>query len=142
MALIAEILNGAFNRKQNSLYTQDNPKNTFSKPNAYSADLTQTPLITPPSGKRLLIKGITLQTEGTNGIISLKRGNGIPVDAEINTDVVLTLYASTQNKAAASSNLNVPLDVDETLDLEISGIGAKNSFVGVSYRIIERSEVW
>ena len=135
MPLICGLLNRAFRDDENSIQITENPNVIKSKSNYYTGALSQQALITPPTGKRINVLGITLETGGTNGNIYLKRGNGIPLDPEINTDIVLPLFVSVQNKASASNNLNVVLDVDETLDLEIINI-SKDSFVGVSYRLV------
>lgn len=137
MAWLEEIFNDVFRKENSSLFVTDNPQITFSKGNIFMADQAQTTLIQPSTGKKLLIKGITMETEGNNGVITLKRGNGVPLDPEVNTDVVLPLYASVQNKATVSGEISLLLDIDETLDLEIDGIGSNETFVGVSYR-----EIW
>jgi len=135
MAWLEHIFNRTFREVEDSIQITTNPFITQSKANEYTGGLTQRALITPPSGKRLDIKGVTLCSNGSGGTIYLRRGNGVPSDPEINTDVVLLLCVSVRNQSSASSNLNVLLDVDETLDLEIDGV-TKDSFVGVSYRLV------
>lgn len=133
---IQTILNRIFDKNENSIFSTDNPRTTFTKPNKFSSDQLQTTLLTPPSGKQLFIKQIMIFSEGTSGIVSLERGNGIPDDPEINTDRVFEVYLSTAGRTSAE--VSELLEVDESLDLEIVGVaGGKPIFIIVTVRYID-----
>lgn len=136
MVLNSEILNLAYKDNEGSIQITDNPYVIKSIPNVFPANYNDV-LITPTTGKRLDIKGITIQTNDTGAIIKLKRGNGVPIGTQSNTDVLLSVYASNFERGGTSSSLNILLDKDETLNLEITN-ATKETFVGVSYREIER----
>ena len=135
MAFIGDLLNNVFNSEERSIRMTDNPFTIVSKSNIFTEDQLETALITPTVGKRIVIKGVTISSVGSAGEIHLVRGNGIPADTEINTNIILPLYLSRQNKVSPSANISIMLDVDESVNLIIDGItSGKEVFVGISYK--------
>lgn len=140
MGLIAEILNSVFDVNEKSLFVTDYPRTTYSKPNVFTTALAQQTLFTPPLGKAILIKGITIYSTQNSGELFLKRGNGVPADPEVNTDIIIGADFSVIKRVGVSANVSILLDIDETLDVEIVGSINKDVFVGVSFRYVDAQD--
>jgi len=102
----------------------DNSAHFISTPTVVTGDVTGQTVLTPTLGTRIIIKGLTILSQG-DGDILLKRSS--------DDSIILPVYGSKYARASTSSSLNVKLNVDETIYVDISGNLTNDTFIGISY---------
>ena len=100
-------------------------KQSFSE--AYATNQTNLTILTPVSGKRLLISGVFMATEGAAGTIGL--------DFLTSTKKVFRFYASKTTQSAVS-DMAIRGAANEVLSLNTT-TGLDNVFILVNYRSID-----
>ena len=112
--LIGNTPKGSFNRSASDA--------TESESKEFTGDLKEV-FITPQSGNRLIIKGVTIIGDGNSGTIKLVSGDRI----------ILPLYLSNFSRSGTSGALNIELETDQSISILAEGRGTSISFAGVSY---------
>lgn len=95
-----------------------------SVPILFTGDKTNEVLLTPATGKRIIIKSMTIICDGNSGVVKILRGNG---------GVLLPTYVTNQNKGNTSSVLNIKLNTNETIKVTTTGRSEKETFIGITY---------
>jgi hypothetical protein len=93
-----------------------------------TGDVTNQVLISPPVGKSLRLQVLLIVGEGNTGEVMLYRSSdSVPI---------LPLWMSTNSRSNTSNELNMLLNVGETLRVTTIGRGSNNdTFIGVGYDI-------
>ena len=100
-----------------------------SLPTIITGDVTNQIILTPTSGRRLLIRAISIIAQGNTGTVKVKRSS--------DGAIILPTYVSAHNHASTSSALNLILGVDESVMVTTDGRGETDeTFVGLSYMVI------
>src|SRR6056297_1370347 len=94
-----------------------------STPNLITGDVTGETLLSPPAGKRINIRGLTLAIED---------GQTVYIKGGTTGTVYLPIYGNNFNKAGTSNDLNIKLETDEELVVDITGSSGKETFIGIS----------
>ena len=95
-----------------------------------TGNVTNQILLTPPVGKRLVVQVLLLIGDGTGGDVYLYR-------SDEPTLTILPLWMSTSNRSSTSSELNMTLNVNETINITTTGRNANQTFIGIGYHIID-----
>ena len=89
-----------------------------------------TTYISPPSGKRLVVKGLFVNGNGNSGTATVESSTG--------TILIKSYFANNTSGVAPSDTVNLVLDTDATIVLRTVGRGATDeTFFGVSYIVID-----
>lgn len=107
----------------------ENGYSNVSVSNIYTGNVTNQVLVTPTSGRRIIVKGLTVVAEGTVGEILIKRSS--------TGQTILPCYVSSQSRQSTSNALNLVFNINETVTVTTTNRGTSNSFVGVSYIEVE-----
>jgi hypothetical protein len=100
--------------------------------NEYDGDLTAEAIITPTSGKSLIITGVYISTEGATTI-----GQKIRLHFATSDNTVVTLFpaaVSNQSSTIEVDSIIVQGAVDEVLSLTTNLGDGKNYYIAVNYR--------
>jgi hypothetical protein len=104
-------------------FTKISSDATISRSIEYTGNVDEV-FITPSPGNRIIVKGITVHTEGVSGDVRVISGD----------TVIMPLYVANTSRVNGSSAMNILLDVDATIDVVAAGRGdANRTFVGISY---------
>ena len=83
-------------------------------------------VLSPSTGRQLIIKGITIVGGGNAGTVKLYRDS--------NDSVILPVYVSLHGRQSTSGALNLVLNVDEKVYVTTASRGENDeTFVGISY---------
>lgn len=96
-----------------------------SKPTLLTNDVTNFTLLSPTNGNRLRLKAITLVAEGNTGTVKIYRSTS--------ATPIMVSYLSAQNRAGTSGAFNMMLELGEYVYVTTTGVGAKETFIGISY---------
>ena len=97
----------------------------MSKPTLFTTDVTNFKILEPTVGNRLRLKAISIIAEGANGKVKIYRsGSATPI---------MVAYLSAQNRASTSGAFNMVLNAGEYVYVTTSGVGTKETFIGISY---------
>lgn len=97
----------------------------------YSALGNFTYVISPPAGKKIHVIGMLLEGNGTQGECFIEREANPYMQQEL-----LWLDISAQTRNAASSNVHIELETDETITFRTTGRGTgSKTFFGLTYTI-------
>ena len=84
-------------------------------------------ILSPPTGKRLRLQVLLISVKGTGGEVYLYRTN--------DTTTILPLDISSSTKSNTSNELNMLLDVDESVRVVTTGRSSNWTFIGLGYTI-------
>ncbi len=96
-----------------------------SKPTLLTGDVTNQILLSPTNGNRLRLKAITIIAEGATGTIKIYRSTS--------STPIMVAYLTAQNRVGTSGSFNMVLGVGEYVYVTTTGIGTKETFIGISY---------
>lgn len=96
-----------------------------SKPTLLTGNVTNHILLSPTNGNKLRLKAITIIAEGVTGTIKVYRSTS--------STPIMVAYLSAQNRASTSGAFNMILGVGEYVYVTTTGIGTKETFIGISY---------
>lgn len=92
-----------------------------------TTDATNQVILSPPTGKRLRLQVLLICAKGNQGEVKLFRSS--------DTVTILPLDISTSNKTNTSNELNMLLNVDETVKVTTTGRGSNWTFIGIGYNV-------
>lgn len=84
-------------------------------------------ILSPPTGKRLRLQVLLISVKGSGGEVYLYRTN--------DTTTILPLDVSSGSKSSTSNELNMLLDVDESVRVVTTGRASNWTFIGLGYTI-------